>query len=61
VEFAGEAAMLDILFTIGTIISAAGFVYDAYPVIRYAFSPEHTATTATADDEVPEIWYYLNW
>ena len=53
--------MLDILFTIGTIISAAGFLYDAYPVIRYAFSPEHTATTATADDEVPDIWYYLNW
>ena len=38
-----------------------GWVGDAYPVIRYAFSPEHTATTGTADDEVPEIWYYLNW
>jgi hypothetical protein len=60
-EFAGEAAMLDILFTIGTIISAAGFIYDAYPVMRYALFPKHTATTATDDDEGPDIWYYLNW
>jgi hypothetical protein len=53
--------MLDILFTLGAMMSAAMFSYGGYLAIRYAVLPEHTATTATADDEMPEIGYYLNW
>jgi hypothetical protein len=53
--------MLEILFTLGAMMSAAMFSYGGYLVIRYALLPEHTATTATADDEMPEIGYYLNW
>jgi hypothetical protein len=52
--------MLDMLFIIGTMISAAMFVYGAYLAIQYALLHEHTATPATADD-LPEIGYYLRW
>ena len=51
---------MDIVFTIGTMISAAMFVYGAYLAIRYALFHERIETTSTAD-ELPEIGYYLNW
>jgi hypothetical protein len=52
--------MLDMLFTIGTVISAAMLGYGAYLSIHYALLHEHAATTATAE-ELPEIGYYLSW
>jgi hypothetical protein len=52
--------MLDIVFSIGFLISAAMFAYGAYLAIRYALFQEHIETTSTAD-ELPEIGYYLSW
>jgi hypothetical protein len=52
--------MLDIVFTIGTIISASMFAYGAYLTMRYALFPERSETTSTAD-ELPEIGYYSSW
>lgn len=51
--------MLDFLFSIGFMNSAAMFAYGAYLVIRYALFPERSETTSTAD-ELPEIGYYLS-
>jgi hypothetical protein len=47
------------LFTIGTAISAAMLIYGGYLAIVYALVPE--STIATADDELPEIGYYVKW
>ena len=51
--------MLDIVFSIGFMTSAAMFAYGAYLAIRYALSPERSGTTSTADER-PEIGYYLS-
>jgi hypothetical protein len=51
--------MLDFLFSIGFMNSAAMFAYGAYLAIRYALFPERSETTSTAD-ELPEIGYYLS-
>jgi hypothetical protein len=42
--------MLDIIFTIGTAISAGLFIYGAYLAIQYVLFHEHIATTSTADE-----------
>ena len=48
------------LFTIGTTISGALFIYGAYLAIRYELFSKHTATSAT-EEELPEIGYYVSW
>jgi hypothetical protein len=58
-EFAG-GAMLDIVFTIGTLISVAMFAYGAYLAIHYTLFHDRIETTETAD-ELPEIGYYVRW
>jgi hypothetical protein len=52
--------LLDMLFTIGTTISGALFIYGAYLAIRYELFSKHTATSAT-EEELPEIGYYVSW
>jgi hypothetical protein len=52
--------MLDILFSIGFMNSAAMFAYGAYLVIRYALFPQRSEETTSTADELPEIGYYLS-
>jgi len=51
---------VDIIFTIGTMISVAMLAYGAYLAIHYALFHDRIETTATAD-ELPEIGYYVSW
>lgn len=57
-NFIGEAAMLEILFTIGQAISAAAVMYGACLAIDYAVFPESRERNAAAD-EAPEIGRFL--
>lgn len=49
--------MLEILFTIGQVISAAAIIYGAYLAIDHAVFPE---TKSAAADELPEVGRFLN-
>lgn len=46
--------MLDMIFTMGTAISAGLFVYGAFIAIDSALFPEHTTATM---EELPEMGY----
>ena len=45
---------MDMIFTIGTAISAGLFIYGALIAIDYALFPEHTTATT---EELPEVGY----
>jgi hypothetical protein len=51
-----QAAMLDMLFIIGSTISGALLVYGAYLAIAHALSGKRTQTASTAE-ELPESWH----
>jgi hypothetical protein len=46
--------MLDMIFTMGTAISAGLFVYGAFIAIDCALFPEHTSATI---EQLPEMGY----
>jgi hypothetical protein len=45
---------MDMIFIIGTAISAGLFIYGAFIAIDYALFPEHTTATT---EELPEVGY----